>query len=35
MAPRSRRRRASALLLTAGLLLVAVLGLAWFLVGQD
>jgi hypothetical protein len=35
MAPRSRRSRASALLLTAGLLLVAVLGLAWFVVGQD
>jgi hypothetical protein len=35
MAPRSRRRRASALLLLAGLLLVAVLGLAWFLVGDD
>ena len=35
MAPRSRRRRTSALLMLAGLLLVAVLGLAWFLVGQD
>jgi|Tabmets5t2r1_1033131.scaffolds.fasta_scaffold05644_5 hypothetical protein len=35
MAPRSRRRRTSALLVVAGLLLVAVLGLAWFLVGED
>jgi hypothetical protein len=35
MAPRSGRRRASALLMLAGLLLVAVLGLAWFVVGQD
>jgi hypothetical protein len=33
MAP--RRRRTSALLMLAGLLLVAVLGLAWFLVGDD
>jgi hypothetical protein len=33
MAP--RRRRTSALLMLAGLLLVAVVGLAWFLVGQD
>jgi hypothetical protein len=33
MAP--RRRRTSALLMLAGLLLVAVLGLAWFLVGGD
>jgi hypothetical protein len=33
MAP--RRRRTSALLLTAGLLLVAALGLAWFVVGDD
>ena len=33
MAP--RRRRTSALLTLAGLLLVAVVGLAWFLVGQD
>jgi hypothetical protein len=33
MAP--RRRRAPALLLTAGLLLVAVLGLAWLVVGGD
>jgi hypothetical protein len=29
------RRRASALLIVAGLLLVAVVGLAWYLVGQD
>src|SRR5215218_3768464 len=35
MAPRSRRGRASALLLLAGLLLVAVLGLAWFVVAGD
>jgi hypothetical protein len=33
MAP--RRRRTSALLMLAGLLLVAVVGLAWFLVGED
>ena len=33
MAP--RRRRTSALLMLAGLLLVAVLGLAWFVVGGD
>jgi hypothetical protein len=35
MAPRPRRSRAPALLLVAGLLLVAVLGLAWFVVGDD
>jgi hypothetical protein len=29
------RRRASALLIVAGLLLVVVVGLAWYLVGQD
>jgi hypothetical protein len=29
------RRRTRALLIVAGLLLVAVVGLAWFLVGED
>ena len=29
------RRRTKALLVVAGLLLVGVVGLAWFLVGQD